>query len=72
MDIIYKKDTLYVYLDDEISEDMIYTVEDKINTIMGTYKISNLVIKPGNLDTKLFEPFRKRYNQNHKTNMIIK
>lgn len=72
MDIIYKKDTLYVYLDDGIDEDKMLLVEDKINSIMGTYKINNLVIKPGNLDTKLFEPFRKRYNQNHKTNMIIK
>lgn len=72
MDIIYKKDTLYVYLDDGIDEDKMFLVEDKINSIMGTYKINNLVIKPGNLDTKLFEPFRKRYNQNHKTNMIIK
>lgn len=44
MNIIYKKDTLYVYLKEKIDNDVIETLNDRVSYIMGTFNIDNLII----------------------------
>lgn len=75
MDIIYRKDTLYVYLKEEIDEEKIRTLESRVDNIMGTYNIENLVISTNEnieeADVHLHE-FESKFNSRHRKKVIIK
>ena len=75
MDIIYRKDTLYVYLREIPDEDIIKTLESRVDNIMGTYNIENLVISTGEQsdesDVHLHE-FESKFNSRHRKKVIIK
>ena len=45
MNIIYRKNTLYVYIRENIDDNLISKVEDRVNNIMGIYNIDNLIIR---------------------------
>lgn len=72
MDLVYKKDTLYVYLDEDLNDEIIYSLENRVNSIMGLYDIDNLVINSKDKNVQKFVDFEKRYNKKHKSKMIIK
>lgn len=71
MNIIYRKNTLYVYLKEEIDPLLVETLEDRVNNIMGTYDIENLVIKTNGQQSAHFHEFESRYNSRHKSKVII-
>ena len=72
MNIIYRKNTLYVYVKEGIDEHLVSSMEDKVNNIKGTYDIDNLVISTGGRTGTHFHEFESRYNQSHKSKVIIK
>lgn len=72
MNLVYKKDTLYVYLDEVIDDDVVNSLEQRVNSIMSSYDIDNLVINSKDKNINKFIDFEKRYNQKHKSKMIIK
>lgn len=71
MNIIYRKNTLYVYLQEEINSHVVDTLEDRVNNIMGSYDIENLVIKTNGKHGAHFHEFESRYNSKHKSKVII-
>jgi len=72
MNIIYRKNTLYVYLNENIDAPLAHKVEDRINNIMGTYSIDNLVIRTNGQNAGALRDFEFRYNSTHSTRMTIK
>lgn len=72
MDIIYKKDTLYVYIDEAINEELVDTLESRVDHIMGTYNIENLVINAKDRNSLHFHEFETKYNSRHKSKVVIK
>lgn len=72
MDLVYKKDTLYVYLDEVLDKEVVTQLENRVDSIMSLYDIDNLVINSRDRDIHKFLDFEKRYNQKHKSKMIIK
>ncbi len=75
MDIIYRKDTLYVYLKEIPDEEIIKTLESRVDNIMVTYNIENLVIatseQSDESDIHLHE-FESKFNRRHRKKVIIK
>ena len=71
MDIIYKKDTLYVYLDEKVDQEVVDTLESRVDNIMDTYNIENLVINTRSRSRHLHE-FETKYNSRHQSKVIIK
>ena len=71
MNIVYRKNTLYVYLYEEIDSNLVDTIENRVNNIMGTYDIENLVIKTNGQYGTHFLEFENRYNSRHKSKVII-
>ncbi len=72
MDIIYKKDTLYVYLDDSDDSEAVGTLEDKVDHIMSTYNIDNLVINTKDDSREDIQEFESKFNSKHRSKVIIK
>lgn len=72
MDIIYRKDTLYVYIDEVVDEHVVRKLERNVENIMETYNINNLVVDTNNQSRIHFHGFESRYNSKHKPKMIIK
>lgn len=72
MNIFYKKDTLYVTLDELVDREVIDTVESRVNAIMSSYNIPNLVIDTNGQNTDHFKEFEQRYNHKHNSRVIIK
>ncbi len=68
MDIEYKKQTLYVYLNEDVD---VERMQNKVENIMDTYEINNLVIHTKGEKKHLHE-FEWNYNTKHKTKVIIK
>jgi hypothetical protein len=68
MDIIYRKDTLFVNLE---KSDNMDTMEKRVNSIMDVYKIENLVVNTNGNDFYL-DNFEKNYNKSHKSKVFIK
>ncbi len=70
MNILYKKDKLYVYLDsiDKVDE----SLAKRISDIMDYYQIEDLVIDANGLSSEHIHKFARDYNYRHKTNIIIK
>ena len=71
MNIIYRKNTLYVYLQEKVDSDLVNIIEDRVNNIMGSYDIDNLVIKTNGQTGEHFNEFKTRYNSRHKSKVII-
>lgn len=72
MNIFYKKDTLYVTLDELVDREVIDTVESRVNAIMSSYNIPNLVIDTNGQNVEHFKEFEQRYNHGHSSKVIIK
>lgn len=72
MDIEYRKDTLYVHLNENIDKDKIESLETKVDNIMKTYDIGNLVINTRGKGREHLHEFEWKYNSRHRTNVIIK
>jgi hypothetical protein len=72
MDIIYRKDTLYVYLDESLDSDIVRTMESRVNNIMSTYNIENLVINTNDSPDSHLLDFQTKYNSSHKSKVVIK
>ena len=72
MNIIYRKNTLYVYVRENIDAPLVSKMEDRINNIMGTYNIDNLVIRTNGQNIEGLKGFEHRYNMAHSHNLIIK
>lgn len=72
MDLVYKKDTLYVYLDEKLDEEVVNSLEQRVNSIMSAYDIGNLVIDSKDKSLDKLINFEKRYNKKYKSKMIIK
>lgn len=45
MELVYKKNTLYVYVSDVLNHLSLSKLEDKINSVLGIYEVNNLVIE---------------------------
>lgn len=71
MKIIYRKNTLYVYLDEDFDKNSFKRLENKIDNIMGIYNISNLVLN-SKCDEKTMKEFEVKYNSHHKSPIIIR
>lgn len=72
MDIIYKKDTLYVYLDESLDDARMSALESRIDHIMSTYNIEHLVVKSADERSESLERFENKFNARHHSKMIIK
>ena len=72
MNIIYRKNTLYVYLKENIDGPLVARVEDRINNIIGSYDIDNLVIKTRGQDISALKGLESRYNANHTSHLTIR
>lgn len=56
---------------DEIDREAVDRMEDRINNIMGSYDIDNLVIRTNGRANEHFHDFESRYNSEHKSKVII-
>lgn len=72
MDIAYNKDTLYVYLNDEVTEELINEMQEKVEEIMRVYKIEKLIVKAEENERVHLHGFEWDYNLKHRTKVIIK
>ena len=75
MDIIYRKDTLYVYLRELPNEKNIETLESIVDNIMGTYNIENLVIATDESNEESdvhLNKFESKFNSRHRKKVIVK
>lgn len=72
MNIVYRKNTLYVYLNERIDREVLESMEQKVNNIMRIYDIDNLVIQTCKEDEEYLNNFVSRYNRLHKSNVIVK
>lgn len=72
MDIIYKKNTLYVYLDESLNDSTLEILERRVNNILRTYKIDNLVINSEEENDEHLHKFECKYNSTHRSKVIIK
>ncbi len=72
MDIIYKKGTLYVYLEEDMNARILRNLETRIERIMSAYGIENLVIDTLGENHEYMELFESRFNRRHRTKVIIK
>lgn len=70
MKIIYRKNTLYVYLDESFDIKLLKKLENKLVNIMKIYKISNLVLN-SKCDDEAMKEFELKYNSHHKRPIII-
>ena len=72
MNIIYRKNTLYVYLPENIDNPLLNRMEDRINNIMGTYNIDKLEIRTTEDNHSHLRDFESRYNRTHDSSIVIK
>lgn len=72
MDIIYKKDTLYVYLEEELNFRVLCNLENQIVRIMEDYGINNLVIDTFGENREYMDFFKSRFNRRHNMKVMIK
>lgn len=72
MDIIYKKDTLYVYLEEELNFRVLCNLENQIVRIMEDYGINNLVIDTFGENREYMDFFKSRFNRRHNIKVMIK
>ncbi len=72
MDIIYKKGTLYVYLEEGMNARTLRNLETRVEKIMSTYGIDNLVVDTLGENQEYMELFESRFNRRHKSKVIIK
>ena len=56
----------------QLDDDLVNSLEQRVDSIMSLYDIDNLVINSKDRHTDLFIDFEKRYNKKHKSKMIIK
>ena len=69
---MYKKDTLYVYVDEPLTGETIRTMENRVNDIMDRYDIENLVVDSKNKSDIYLHEFEKRHNSKYRSKVIIK
>lgn len=72
MDIAYNKDTLYVYLDEDLDKEAMDSLETKIDRIMDTYEIERLVVETRKENSEHIHEFEWNYNKRHKNKVVIK
>ena len=65
MNIIYRKNTLYVYIRENIDDNLISKVEDRVNNIMGIYNIDNLIIRVDGQNITNLKEFGNKYKGIH-------
>ncbi len=71
MNIVYRKDKLYVYLESH-EEGIDSEAARRLDNIMKNYDIEDLVIEARGKSRKHLHEFEKNYNSKHKSNVIIK
>lgn len=72
MEIVYRKDTLYVYIDEEVTKELVEDLKRRTETIMDTYGIDNLVVDTHKNASSLLSDFAVKYNTCHRSKMILK
>lgn len=72
MNIVYRKDTLYVYVVDEIDYDLIERMERQVGKILERYKIDNLVLDVKEKNNELIEQFCRRYNVKYRKKILVR
>ncbi len=72
MDIIYRKDTLYVYVEDELDENLVGRLERRVDNIMARYGIERVVVDTRGQRPEFMHVFERRFNSRHKSKVIVK
>lgn len=72
MDIIYKKDTLYVYIREDLTCKKLERLERRADKIMETYGIEKLVVDTGRKKDELLSDFEHRYNARHRMKVVVR
>ena len=57
MELVYKKNTLYVYLKELQNDASIKMMRTKVGEIMGMYNIDNLVVETNGVDEDIVKSF---------------
>lgn len=73
MNIYYNNKTLYVDIENNLNEDFINRMEEKIFTILDNYGINNVDIKirQKNYDEYMFNSLINKYKKKYKGNLKI-
>lgn len=74
MEIFYKKDTLYVDIDDYVDQELVRDVRRKVFSIIDDYDIDNIVLNiiGDNKNSQLLDDFIDEYHSKYGGNMTIK
>ncbi len=74
MEIYYKKDTLYVDIDELINNQFMTGLKSKVFSILNNYDIDNIVLNiiNDNHKNQLFDSFISEYEENFQGRIIIK
>lgn len=74
MEIFYKKDTLYVDIDDYVDQELVRDVRRKVFSIIDDYDIDNIVLNiiGDNRNSQLLDDFIDEYRSKYGGNMTIK
>ncbi len=73
MNFYYKKDTLFVDITNEVSMDMIFSLERKVFRILDDYGIDKIIIsifKP--YDVHLFTSFKQHYYHKYRGYLVVR
>lgn len=72
MNIIYKGDTLYVFLEENLNRRVVSTLENRVDNIMDAYNIENLVINTKNKLPRHSHRFEEKLNSRYDSKVVIK
>ena len=72
MNINYRRDTLYVILEENLNEESVNTVENRVDNIMDTFNIENLVINARKMSPVHFRQFEENFRSRHENKVVIK
>ena len=73
MEIYYKKDTLYVNVDENLNNGCMNSIRKRVFSIIDDYDIENIVLNIiGNVeDSKLLDDFISEYKMKYNGNIMI-
>lgn len=69
---MYKKGTLYVYIKESVTQELVNLLERKIDNIMKRYNIENLVLDTGGVDNVYIESFCRQHNKKYRKKVLVR
>jgi len=71
MDIFYTNETLFVNINDELTQNSVNIMQKRIFRIIEDYDIDNIVLKNHGSSNNLLSPFVNDYKKKHNGNLQI-